>query len=53
MCKLSVVYLKPNGDVEYLPCVLPAETRDKLLKVAEDYFRETGIRGYFMGIEMN
>lgn len=53
MFKLSIVYLETNGDVEYLPCVLPAENRDELMKVAEDYFMETGIRGYFWGIETN
>lgn len=53
MFKLSVVYLKTNGDLEWLPCVLPAENRDELMLVAEKYFDGTGIRGYFCGIQID
>ena len=53
MFKLSIVYLKNNGDVEYLPCVLPAENRDELMRVSEKFFDGTGIRGSFCGIQID
>ena len=51
MYKLSIVYMEPNGDLEWLPCELPAENRDRLMHVAESYFDSIGIRGYFCGIQ--
>lgn len=51
MYKLSIVYMEPNGDLEWLPCELPAGNRDKLMYVAESYFESLGIKGHFCGIQ--
>lgn len=51
MYKLNIVYIDTNGELEWLPCVLPVENRDALMNAAEKYFDETGIRGYFCGIQ--
>lgn len=53
MYKLDIVYIDTNGELEYLACVLPAENRDELMRVAEKYFDGTGTRGVFMGIQID